>query len=160
MEESASTLSRPTVGPRGDRSHGRLQIDLHRDYEAAHGRSIRTERQRELIEAAGVWLLRAQAHEGPDFIRSGPQIARAFGYPVEGLTVREISDRFGTSIRNTLGYLQAMGWIESFAGELGRHGDYDGLRIKVGPKALGRPAPATLGSGGRRSSSAGRAPVL
>ncbi len=161
MEEVASTATRTNLAQRPDRSHGRLRADLERDYEATFSRPVRNYLQGELLETAAQWLLRAQAHDGSEIERSTPQIARAWGYAAAGLTVNQIKDRSTSQIKRTLGYLREMGWIESWEPIRGPRGDYVGIKLRAGAKALSRrPEPVGSVARSRRSSSAGRAPVL
>jgi hypothetical protein len=153
MDELASTATRPNLAERLDRSHGRLRAELERDYEAAFGRPVRNYLQGDLLERAASWLIRAQTTEGAEIRRSWPQVARGCGYPALS-SVRETKQRQVSSLYRVFGYLREMGWVEGWEQVLEPKGNASGIVLRVGPRALSRaPEP-------RRSSSAGRAPVL
>jgi hypothetical protein len=153
MDGYASTVAPNKLRHRPDPSGGCLRSQLERDYEAAYGRPVRNYLQLDRLEGMASWLLRSLAVEGREFQRSTPQIARGCGYAKLD-TVRETKVRQETGIKNTLGYLREMGWIESWEAVYGPKGESTGIGLRVGPRAVSSAAET------RRSSSAGRAPVL
>lgn len=91
-------------------------------------------------------LARLAKHDEVQLHTSVPQLAKAMGFDVRGMNVREVKDRYGKQIKLTLGYLEKAGWVANWAASWeGR--ESDGILVTLAPGAA---------TAARRSSSVGR----
>jgi hypothetical protein len=80
-----------------------------------------------------LWITAAQTKEGPRFQRTWPQIARALGLDLTGLsTVRAIKDHYENPIKRTLTRLAEMGLVEFQDGGKAWQTVYDELGESTG----------------------------
>jgi hypothetical protein len=109
-----------------------LPQQLEQDFERAFGRAPQR-KQLEWLERVGRWLGRCYHAEGEAFVRSVPQIVRALGLPYDG-TVKGARRRYRNQLANTLGYLEAMGWVEAREALLRSSGHGRGWALRIAPR--------------------------
>ncbi len=66
-----------------------------------------------MVDLIGV-LARNQPHNGGARHWTWPQLATALGFPVMGMSVQEIEDRYKTRVTRTMGYLVAAGYVNGW----------------------------------------------
>ena len=131
VEESAPTgeLHKLKQTPR-TRGNASLRTELREAYAAATGIERSHSKQLDHMEHVMRYLARIAGREGDSFTRSIPQIAKGLGWPVKGLTVRKIRDRYESQITNTLGYLESAGYVDHVDRDL-RRADGRGVGIRI-----------------------------
>lgn len=111
-----------------------MQERLQSDYMLGAGvmrRPTRVQLER-MMDLVHVLAQRASPDDRP-IHTTWPQLAKAMGFPVAGMTVRAIKDRYGSRIERTMRYLIAAGWVEGW--DVAYDGrETIGILVRLAPK--------------------------